>query len=395
MNKDSIWQQIDARADLLWEIASSIHARPEPAFEEKHAAALLTDTLEAAGYHVRREIGQLETAFRGDHPSNAGKQGPTIALIAEYDALPNLGHACGHHLIAGAAVGAALGLVGAFHDISAKLVVLGTPGEENGGGKIKLLRAGAFEDIDVALMIHPGDETWSVREYLALLEFVVSYHGKAAHTVANAESGINALDALLLLFQGMHAARVGFGRDIWISGIVEEGGTAPNTVPETAIGRFQIRSRGNDHAVEVLERFRAIAQGCALATGADMELRELGEMYKTLVPNKALAEVFEMYARQLGFPCEPSPTGVASTDLGNVSWCLPVLHPHINVLGQERAALHSRQFVEKSTRPEARLAMLAAAKCLAAIAIDLGTEEELLTTVVREFSSRTDAAGPG
>jgi len=387
------WDRIDAIGDRLWAVAGRIHDRPELAFEESYASELLAGELEEAGYRVEKGIGGLPTAFRADHESNSKSSGPSIALIAEYDALPGIGHACGHHLIASASLGAALGLIKAFYEIPAKLVVLGTPGEEGGGGKVKLLRAGSFRGIDVAMMVHPGDETWSTRQYLALLECEAVFRGKAAHTVANPAAGINALDALVMLYQAVHAARVTLGDDVWMNGIVTEGGALANIIPERAVGRFQIRSTSNDKAESALEKLRQMGEGCSAATGATYKLEPIGEMYETLVANEPLARAYESYTEQLGFPCVPSPSGIASTDLGNVSWHLPVLHPHINVLGDDSAALHSREFAEKSMGPDAKSGMLTAAKALAAIAHDLGSREGFLDAVVSDFRSRTATEG--
>lgn len=380
--KEKVWQQIDSLNDTLWELALRIHDTPELPFEEHKAAAWLSGMLGEAGFEVEQNVGGLPTAFRAIHPIESA--GPRVAILAEYDALPELGHACGHNLIAAIAIGAALGLAASKKELPGKLTVLGTPAEEGGGGKIILLEAGLFQDVDVAMMVHPGDQTWAKREYLALTEVELSFRGKAAHASTNPEKGVNALDAVIQTFVSVNAFRPCLKDGARIYGIITDGGQKPNTVPEHAAACFQVRARENEYCDELLEKLRQCAEGAALATGTEFCLRKVGRPYKAMFANNALARDFHRHIEDLGYPVEEPTVGMASTDAGNVSWEVPVLHPHIGITNMN-VALHSRAFAEASRSELARPAMLAAAKALAAICLDLWTDPHFFQEVKEEF----------
>ena len=251
-------QAIDAARDELYEIALDIHAHPELNYEEFYAADLLAGALEGHGFEVERGIGGVETAFRGTLRGGGG-DGPTVAVLAEYDALPEIGHGCGHNLIAMAALGAGLGLQANIDSLPGRVVVVGTPAEEGGGGKIRLLEAGVFDEVDVALSSHPFSnrtviptetplgESWS----LAMVGYRYIYHGKAAHAAAAPEAGINALNAVIHLFTGIDAMRQHLREDCRIHGVITDGGMAPNVVPEFAAANFMLRCRDRDYLREV------------------------------------------------------------------------------------------------------------------------------------------------
>ena len=271
---------IEASKQGLFELSKDVHAHPELNYEEYYSADALAGFLEKQDLTVERGIGGVETAFRAIIPGGGG-EGPTIAVLAEYDALPEIGHGCGHNLIAMAAMGAALGLKANAQDLPGRVMVIGTPAEEGGGGKIRLLQAGVFDGVDATLSSHPFSnrtiipataargESWS----LAMVGYRYVYHGKAAHAAAYPEEGINALNAVIHLFTGIDALRQHLRDDVRIHGVITDGGTAPNVVPQFAAANFMLRSRNGRYlSDEVVGKVRAVAEGAAAMTGARLEV---------------------------------------------------------------------------------------------------------------------------
>jgi len=376
------WHRIDELGDQLWDLAIRIYDNPELGFEEHKAAAWLTESLEQEGFRVERGVGNLLTAFRAVHP--AEKEGPTVAILAEYDALPELGHACGHNLIATIAVGAALGLAPFKADLPGRLIVLGTPAEEGGGGKVILIKEGLFGDLDAAMMVHPASYTTVERGSLAVTEVEISFSGRAAHAAARPEAGINALDAVIQTFNGLNALRQHIRDGARIHGIITHGGMRPNIVPEYAAAQFYVRAAENAYRDELLEKLRHCAEGAALATGAELTFRRVGHTYKTMQSNHAMAQVFGRHLEALGYPLETPPTGMGSTDMGDVSWEIPAIHPYIKI-AKAGTAGHSREFAEASRSARGRQAMLAAAKVVAATCLDIWCDAQLYREAKDEF----------
>lgn len=381
--KEHVWQRIDELGPQLWDLALRIHAHPEVGFEEHQAAAWLAEALEEGGFAVERGVGGLPTAFRAVHPEQ--KPGPRVALLAEYDALPELGHACGHNLIATIAVGAALGLAAYKEELPGALVVLGTPAEEGGGGKIKLIGAGLFRDLEAAMMVHPADQTVVDRASLAITEVEIAFQGVAAHASSEPEKGVNALDAVIQTFIGLNALRQHIRDGARIHGVITHGGVKPNIVPEYAAARFYVRAADNEYRDELVEKLHRCAQGAALATGAKLDFRLVGHAYKAIRPNQALARRFAQHIADLGFPVEPPQGGLGSTDMGDVSWEVPAIHPYIRI-GPGVIPGHSRAFCDAARSELAKEAMLAAAKALAAVCLDLWTDPVLYPRVRAEFT---------
>jgi amidohydrolase len=380
--KEQVWQRIDSLSQDLWDLALRIHAHPELGFEEHQAAAWLTEALENGGFRVERGLGGLPTAFRAVHP--AEKPGPRIAILAEYDALPELGHACGHNLIAAIAVGAALGLAPFKKGLPGTLLVIGTPAEEGGGGKIKLIQAGIFRNVDAALMVHPSDQTVVDRGSLAITEVKIEFHGKAAHASSEPEKGINALDAVIQTFVALNALRQHIKDGSRIHGIITHGGVKPNIVPEYAAALFYVRSADNAYRDELVEKLRKCAEGAALATGARLTFTKVGHEYKAIRPNKTMAQIFAKYLTELGYPPEEPKGWMGSTDMGDVSWEVPAIHPYIRI-GPGEIPGHSREFAEAAKSEGAKKAMIAAAKAVAATCLALWTDPELFRKVQEEF----------
>lgn len=381
-----IWRRIDELSEELWELALRIHANPELGFAEHKAAAWLSAALEAGGFQVERGVGGLPTAFRAVHPGR--NPGPRIAILAEYDALPELGHACGHNLIAAIAVGAALGLAPVKWKLPGTLLVLGTPAEEGGGGKIKLIQAGLFGDVDAAMMVHPADQTLVDRGSLAITEVKIEFHGKAAHASSEPEKGINALDAVIQTFVALNALRQHIKDGARIHGIITHGGVKPNIVPEYAAALFYVRAAENSYRDELVEKLKRCAEGAALATGAKLTFTKVGHEYKAIRPNKTMAQVFAKYLGELGYPPEEPKAGLGSTDMGDVSWEVPAIHPYIRI-GPGEIPGHSREFAEAAKSADAKRAMIAAAKAVAATCLELWTNPDLFRKVQEEFCQGT------
>jgi amidohydrolase len=284
---------IDNSRKELVQIALDLHDHPEINYQEHYAAKLLTDTLERKGFVVERGVGGVETAFRATLEGGAGK-GPTVAVLAEYDALPEIGHGCGHNLIAMTAVGAGLGVQAALSTLPGRLVVIGTPAEEGGGGKVRLLKAGVFDDVQVALKSHPGSNRTSIplevpleeNWRLAMVGYRYLFYGKSAHAATMPQEGINALNAVIHLFTGIDALRQHLRDDVRIHGVITHGGKAANVVPDFAAANFMLRSR--DHLYlrdEVVPKVAQIAEGAGKMTGARVEIEPLYPFYENVRPN--------------------------------------------------------------------------------------------------------------
>jgi amidohydrolase len=391
---------IDAAREELFGIALDIHAHPELNYQEFHAAKLLSDTLEAHDFAVERGIGGVETAFRATLEGGAG-DGPTVAVLAEYDALPEIGHGCGHNLIAMAGLGAGLGVQANMKNLPGRLVVIGTPAEEGGGGKIKLLEAGVFDGVDICLSSHPSsnrtiipqdipmDESWS----LAMVGFRYIYHGKAAHAAAAPEEGINALNSLIHLFTGIDALRQHLREDTRIHGIITDGGLAPNVVPEFAAANFMLRCRDRNYLSDVIVgKVLKIAEGAALITGATLEVEPYYPFYENVLPNAVLAENFRANAEAVGMRID-APTGGrrgsgASTDFGNVSQVLPSLELRYAV-SETPVPSHSRQMTETAITETALSSALNVAKVLSLTAGDFLRDPARLKEAQAEFAKRS------
>lgn len=369
-----------------------IHAHPELAFQEHHAVRQLTGWLGNQGFRIERNAGGLETAFTASHRLGTG--GPRIAFIAEYDALPGIGHACGHNLICTAAIGAATAVVSALRDqgVSGEVLVIGTPAEEGGGGKITLIDAGVFEGIDAALMFHGGNRTMVTRGSLAATRVTMKFYGKAAHAASYPHAGINALDACIQTFNAINALRQHVRDETRIHGVITNGGLAPNIVPDYAEAKFSIRHRSFGYMQEVRDKVFAAARHAAQSVGASVELEE-GVTYKERIINGTIARRFGAYLEEFGEEVkEPLKVGgVGSSDYGNLSHEVPAIHPYIQIVDAGISA-HTAEFAEAAGSERGLRAMLLAARCLALTGIDLFTEPGLLADARTEFTEATEAA---
>ena len=383
--KTRVTRAIDSLEERLLEIAGRIHATPELNFEERFAADLIATTAEEAGFTVQRPLAGLETAFRATHRGSSDS--PTVAFLAEYDALPGIGHACGHNLIGTASLGAALGLAAAGEDVPGTVQLIGTPAEEGGGGKIILADHGVFENVDAALMFHPGNTTELWKEALASRVLRIEFAGKAAHAASAPEEGVNALDATIQTFNGVNALRQHTRDTARIHGIITHGGEAPNIIPEYSAALFYVRDLEDDYCEELADRVIECAHGAARATGSEATV-SLDGVYRTLRNNMPLCESFRANLERLGWSFdEMRPLrDLGSSDIGNVSHITPCIHPYLRI-GPTLLAFHTPGFAEAAISPEGLRAMVAAAKALALTAADFFTDEDLRRRVDESFHS--------
>jgi len=384
--KAELCRSVDARRLELTAVAREIHAHPELAFEEHRAAALLIRTLRDAGLEVVAPCYGLATAFEC---RVGAASGPTVALLAEYDALPGMGHACGHNLIAAAALGAGLALASLGARLPGRVRVLGTPAEEAGCGKELMARAGAFDDVDAALMVHPAGLDLETMPSIALAEVEVVYRGVASHAAAMPERGVNALDALVTAYQSIAQLRQHIRPTERIHGIVTDGGQAPNVVPARAAGRFYVRARNAEELAALKPRVEGCFRAGAEATGAALEVDWREPDYLELRTNVPLAHCYRRNAETLGrrfFPLEKLPPGVlGTTDMGNVSHRVPSIHPMI-AAAPIHCAIHNPEFAEHAGSPTGDAAALDGAKALAMTALDFLLDAELRVRAREAFA---------
>jgi amidohydrolase len=377
-------EAIERQADALRDISLYLLAHPELGYAEHLAAARLTEYLQRHGFQVERGIGGLPTAFRAT--CDSGRPGPTIAFLAEYDALPDVGHGCGHNLIAVSALAAGVGAQAALGELSGKIVVLGTPAEEFQNqmeGKVRLLEAGAFAGVDACLMLHPWTRTLGYNGSLAFVALDLVFRGHTAHAAADPWNGRNALDAVIMTFNAISALRQHVQPDVRIHGIVTEGGVAPNIIPERAAARFMVRARTRARVDALLERVRACAQGAALATGTQLEIAVIGAA-SDVVPYPTLQAVTYANFAALGIPIEPPEDSSGSTDFGDVTHVMPSDSFHIT-LDAGDMPWHSRQVAEAAGQEPALRSTLKGATVLAMDAIDLLANPHLLEKARREM----------
>ena len=371
--KERIARELEALGPQLIEISHKIHANPELRFEEHKAAALLAEELAREGFAIQKGVAGLETAFVASY----GQSKPVVGFLAEYDALPKLGHACGHNLIATWALGAGIALKRSHPDLEGTIKVIGTPAEEGGGGKVIMAEAGVFRGLDAAIMMHPRDSTMLDRGSLAVAHYEVEFFGKAAHAAAYPEEGISALDAVLQLFFSIIAMRQMLKSGARIHGCITHGGDAPNIIPEHAAAAFLVRATEQAYLEELERRFQKIVEAAGLATGARPKFTK-GVSYKTRVCNRTLVETLRENVEALGIPYEEPPTegGVGSSDIGDVSHVVPTIHPYFQIC-ENGTVSHSPEFAAAAAAEQADRTLIPGATLLAWTGADVLLRPEL------------------
>jgi amidohydrolase len=381
---------VDRDADALLGLARKIHEHPELRFQEEKAAAWIGELVSGRSHAVEKNLGGMSTAFR----ARAGRAGGArVAILAEYDALPEIGHACGHNLIAAGGVGAFLAAAEVAGRVGGEVVLLGTPAEEGGGGKIKLLEAGAFEGLDAAMMFHPFDRDVLAHPALASLWLTFDFHGTPSHAAAAPHEGHSALTACLDTFRLIDGQRVHFRDGVRVHGYVTNGGQAVNIIPERAACEFSVRARDGKELARVREIVERCARGAAVASGVDVKIAAR-QGYRDMVNNMTLAHKFGEHLAALGRKAhvEDPRVGAGSTDMGDVSHAVPSIHPYLAIVGEGESLCHEHRFADAAKSDRGLGTALIAAKVMARTAIELLADAPLRAQIRSEWTSRSQKA---
>lgn len=381
--KLKVKDRIESQKQQLIRLSLNIHDNPELGFKEEKASAWLGGYLEDNGFNVERGVAGLPTAFRATY----GQGRPRVALLAEYDALPEIGHGCGHNIIGVSAVAAGAASKDIIDQLGGSVIVLGTPGEENFGGKIDMVKAKAFEEIDVAMIVHPDTRNMSAEETLACSSLEVEFFGRPAHAASQPHKGINALDAMILAFTSINSLRQHIRGDARIHGIITDGGEAPNIVPVHSAAVFSVRALDNDYLSELKGRVLNCFTGASVASGARLEYSWGDRTYAPMKNNVILAGLFKQNLESLGRQVETfdAGLGLGSTDMGNVSQVVPSIHPTIAIAPRE-VLIHTPDFAAAAASEAGQQGLIDAAKAMAMTVADI-LQPGMLDKIKQEFGN--------
>lgn len=382
--KGLLGNEVEAHAEGLFAISEFLYKNPEIGFQEIKAVEYLSRFLCERGFQVERGIGGLKTSFRADLSRQSLKR-PTFAFLAEYDALPVVGHGCGHNLIAAASVGAAMALKKYATLLQGSFAVVGTPAEEGGGGKILLAEAGIFSEMDAAMMFHPGRLNLPGEDMIGRVKFKAEFFGKTAHASISPDKGVNALDAIVAAYNNIGMLRQQIHPEARIHGIITHGGDAPNVIPEYTAGMFYVRAASRRYRDEVFEKVKKCIEAGALATGAECKIEVGKPTFDPIRHNAPLEEAARQNMIALGIPIDADDGRRGSSDIGNLSQVLPALHPSLAIVGPDVPG-HSQIFREATMTARGRETLIKAAKLLAMTAYDFLTSPELRDRVRADFA---------
>jgi amidohydrolase len=384
--KEHLKKYLDSIQRSLWEISDSIYHHPELGDEEFESMEKLVGFLEEHKFTVEKGIVGRPTAFKAVYDSK--KAGPTIAYLSEYDALPQIGHGCGHNLIGTMSAGAGVLLSKVIDEIGGRVVVLGTPAEETNGAKVPMAEQGIFQDIDAAMILHPADESYESGDSLAMDAIQFDFRGRTSHAAASPEKGINALDAVIQLFNGISALRQHVTSDVRIHGIIKEGGVAANIVPDKAVAQFYVRAKDRGYLNEVVYKVKNIAKGAALMTGAEVHIDNYELSYDDMVTNQTLSNLFTRNLLTTGVKeIKKAKDSYGSIDMGNVSHVVPAIHPYIG-LDSPGLIAHTRDFANLTITDNSHKILSKGALALAATGYDLITNKEEFEKMKNEFRQK-------
>lgn len=384
--KKRLCAEVDALAGDLYKVSEFLYQNPEIGYQEFKACEFLSRFMEERGLKVEKGTGGVQTAFLA-RPSQRSQGRPCVAFLAEYDALPGVGHGCGHNLIAAASVGAGLALSRHMEGLSGSLAVVGTPAEEGGGGKILLAEAGVFSEIDAAMMCHPSRLNRQGEEMFGRVKFKVEFFGQAAHASVSPDRGINALDAMVAAYNNISLLRQQIRPDARIHGIITHGGDAPNIIPQYTAGLFYVRAATRKYRDEVFKKVEKCIEGAAVATGASYKI-EIGQpTFDPIKRNPPLEEAARANMEALGILIDKDDGRRGSSDIGNLSFYLPAIHPSLAIVDPEVPG-HSPIFAEATMSPRGKDALLKAAKFLAMTAYDFLSSAELRGKVKEAFDQK-------
>ncbi|NLS79901.1 MAG: M20 family metallopeptidase [Chloroflexi bacterium] len=389
--KERVSAEVDRLARELVKASDYLAAHPEIGYQEYESSALLRNTLDRHGIRSEAGTAGMPTAFRAELPGQSAR--PRIALLAEYDALPGIGHGCGHNIIATSTIGAAIALRSVMKELPGSVVLLGTPCEEStaegAGGKIPMVSQGLFDQVDAAIMMHPGTLNMvSTASSLAARGFDFEFFGRAAHAAAKPHEGINALDAVIQTYNGVNALRQHLRPDVRIHGIITNGGAAANVVPEYASCRFRVRSESVSYLEEVVQKVIHCAEGAALMAGATFKWTEYANPYHNYIANEALARLGRAALREAGVKLDevPEERGMGSTDFGNVSHKTPCVTLRLSI-GDLSLRSHSAEFAAATLTPRGHQSIIDAAKAMAFMAVELIANPALLQEAHKEWEA--------
>jgi len=375
-HKQNVIDRVNEVSKVLLTLSHKIHANPEIAWHEFESSDAVSKTLSDHGFEVVEQVAGLPTAFRAEY----GSGDLTVALCAEYDALPGLGHACGHNIIASSSVGAAIALAAVADELKIKVVVLGTPAEEGGGGKIIMLERGAFDGIDIAALVHPGPVDVAFAEPFAVRHIAVKYSGKASHAAAYPEQGINAADAFTIAQVAIGLLRQQLPSTVRVHGVMTRGGEAPNAIPEVTEGRWYVRATSTKLMEETFLRIAKCFEAGAIATGCSLEIHDESQPYSEFTNHSNLNEIYKSNAQSIGRVFDDNDPRIkmnrASTDLGNISKVIASIHPYIGV-NSGAAVNHQREFAAACITKDADQAVVDAAKAMAMTLVEIASDPAL------------------
>ncbi|MEH7502316.1 M20 family metallopeptidase [Neobacillus drentensis] len=381
--KDLLINYLKTIQNRLWEISDALYHHPELGDQEFESSKRLIDFLEEHKFVVEKGIVGRDTAFKAVYDSK--KEGPTIAYLSEYDALPEVGHGCGHNLIGTMSAGAGVLLSKLVDQIGGRVVVLGTPAEETNGAKVPMAEQGIFEDIDAAMILHPADKSYESGDSLAMDAIQFDFRGRTSHAAASPEKGINALDAVIQLFNGINALRQHVTSDVRIHGIIKEGGLAANIVPDKAVAQFYVRAKERSYLNEVVQKVINIAQGASSMTGAEVHIQNYELSYDNMVTNQTLSQLFTANLLSTGVKqIKKAKDSYGSIDMGNVSHVVPAIHPYIG-LDSPGLIAHTREFADLTITDNSHRILSRGALALALTGFDLISNKEVLDKMKNEF----------
>ena len=379
-------EAIEGARETILSVSHRIHQKPELGSEEFFASGLLADTLEAAGFAVERGFAKIPTAFI----ARKGSQAPgaiRVGFMAEYDALPSIGHGCGHNVICSSALAAGIGLGEVAAAVGGEAVVVGTPAEETNGAKVAMSELGCFDQLDAALMVHPYAGNYYLTESLAMDAIELEFTGRPAHAAASPWEGLNALDAVILTFNGINALRQQMRPDARVHGIISEGGTAPNVIPERTVARFYVRAKQRSYLNELVGRFMDCARAAALATGTVLASHNYEASFDDMVNNLALAGRMRDRFEALGSGSfERAPDSFGSIDMGNVSHRVPGVHVLVDITAGKPIPAHTPEFRDAAATLYADEAIIRSGKALALTGLDAMSDAALRESVRAEFA---------
>ncbi|EOD01611.1 M20 family metallopeptidase [Caldisalinibacter kiritimatiensis] len=383
--KKRVLYLIEEVKDELIELSEYIYNNPELGYEEVKSSRAHIELLRKYGFKVEEKYLGIKTAFKGEFDSL--KPGPTIAYLAEYDALPQIGHGCGHNLLGTTSTGAGIVLSKLISELGGKIIVFGTPAEETSGAKVQMVEKGAFNDVDVAMLVHPGDEHYKSGSSLAMEAIQFTFRGKSSHAAAYPEKGINALDAAINTFNNINSLREHIRTDARIHGIIVEGGKAANIVPDLAIAQFYVRATTKKYLKILRERVINCAKGASLAAGTQLEITNYEASYDNLVTNQTLSELYSKRLKDMGVEkIYESRESYGSLDMGNVSHVCPSIHPYFKISEKEIVA-HTREFAMETITEFAYENMCKTIGALVLTAIDIIQDKQLLSKIKKEFET--------